>query len=313
MTSEPGGRRFEGRVAVITGAGRGLGRAYAELLASLGAKVLINDIGAALAGEGTDSTPAEETVAAIAAAGGEAAANYDSVATPEGGRAIIEAALTRFGRIDVLINNAGNTLFADLAAIAYTDFRRIVDVHLLGAFHVVQPAFRAMRDAGYGRIVLTGSIGGLYTMPSTVPYAVSKSAMIGLNNAIAIEGADRGIKSNVILPGALTRMAEGLDTSQYPPMGPELVAPAVAWLAHESCTVTGELYAAVAGRIARAFVTETEGVYQPAWTIDDVARRIDEIRDESRTWTLHPAECGFGEHLGRSFAMAGDTGPAGAE
>ncbi|MFA7601748.1 MAG: SDR family NAD(P)-dependent oxidoreductase [Novosphingobium sp.] len=297
------GRRFDGRVAVITGAGRGLGRAYAELLAGKGARVLVNDNGSALSGTGADAGPAEDVAAAIRAAGGEAVACTESVATPEGGKAIVAAALDSFGRIDVLIHNAGNSLFAPLAEIAYEDFRRSLDIHLLGGFHVVQPAFARMLEAGYGRVVLTGSIGGLYTMPNTVQYAVAKSGMIGLSNAISIEGAERNVRSNIILPGAVTRMAEGLDTSQYPPMGPELVAPVVGWLAHESCDVSGELFIAVGGRVARAYFAESEGVYRPDWTIDVVADNIDAIRDESRQWVL-PQRTGFADHLARSFEMA---------
>jgi NAD(P)-dependent dehydrogenase (short-subunit alcohol dehydrogenase family) len=136
-----------------------------------------------------------------------------------------------------------------------------------------------------------------------VHYAVSKSGMIGLSNAISVEGARHGVKSNIILPGALTRMAEGLDTSQYPPMGPEMVAPVVGWLAHEDCTVSGELYVSMAGRVARAFIAESEGVYRPSWTIDDIAENIDAIRDESRQWVF-PQQEGFLGHMERSFEMA---------
>jgi NAD(P)-dependent dehydrogenase (short-subunit alcohol dehydrogenase family) len=299
-------RRFDGRVAVITGAGRGLGRAYAELLASKGARVLVNDNGSALAGDGSDTGPAQEVVAAIKAAGGEAVACTESVATPVGGKAIVENALDSFGKIDVLIHNAGNSLFAPLAEISYEQFRASVDIHLLGGFHVVRPAFPRMLAAGYGRVVLTGSIGGLYTMPNTVNYAVAKSGMIGLCNAISIEGAERNIRSNIILPGASTRMGEGVDTSGFPPMGPELVAPVVGWLAHESCDVSGEMYISMAGRVARAFVAESEGVYRPSWTIDEVAENIDAIRDESRQW-IFPQQQGFFAHMERSFGMARKT------
>jgi NAD(P)-dependent dehydrogenase (short-subunit alcohol dehydrogenase family) len=299
-------RRFDGRVAVITGAGRGLGRAYAELLASKGASVLVNDNGSALAGDGSDAGPAHEVVAAIRAAGGEAVACTESVATPEGGNAIIENALDSFGKIDVLIHNAGNSLFAPLAEISYEQFRASVDIHLLGGFHVVRPAFPRMLAAGYGRVVLTGSIGGLYTMPNTVNYAVAKSGMIGLCNAISIEGAERNVRSNIILPGASTRMGEGIDTSAFPPMGPELVAPVVGWLAHESCNVSGEMYISMAGRVARAFVAESEGVFRPDWTIDEVAENIDAIRDESRQW-IFPQQQGFFAHMERSFGMARRT------
>ncbi|MEO6716876.1 MAG: SDR family NAD(P)-dependent oxidoreductase [Novosphingobium sp.] len=296
--------RFDGRVAVITGGGRGLGREYALLLAARGAKVVINDNGSALDGSGGDAGPAQALVDEIKAAGGEAVASTDSVATPEGGKAIIEAALDSFGRIDVLIHSAGNSRFCPLESLSHEEFRSVVDIHLLGAFNVVQPAFPLMRKAGYGRVVLTGSIGGIYTMPTVAPYAVSKSGMIGLNQAIAIEGADRGIKSNIILPGASTRMVEGIDTSGFPPMGPELVAPVVGWLAHEACSISGEMIISAAGRVARAFITESEGVYEADWTIEKMAERIDSIRDPSRQWTFHPVPDGFNQHLGKSFEMA---------
>lgn len=304
MTTNDTPRRFDGRVAVITGGARGLGFAYAQLLGSLGAKLVINDNGSAMSGSGCDVGPAEEAARALRAAGCQAVACTDSVATPAGGKAIIEAAFDAFGRIDVLIASAGNVRNGALDAISHEDFRAVIDVHLLGAFNVVRPAFERMAAAGYGRVVLSGSIGGLYSIAQGVNYAMSKSAMIGLNNMIAIEGADRNVKSNVILPGAVTRMAEGLDVTQYPPMGPELVAPVVGLLAHESCPVSGELYVSMAGRIARAFVTETQGVYRPEWTIDQVAADLAAIRDDSVRWTFHPADNGFVEHMTRSFAMA---------
>ena len=296
-------RRFDGRVAVITGAGRGLGREYALLLAAKGAKVVVNDPGGAMSGDGGDAGPAEQVVAEIKAAGGEAVACLESVATPEGGRAIVQAAMDAFGRLDVLIHNAGNVRYGSLEEITDEDFKAVVDVHLMGAFHVVRPAFPIMTKAGYGRVVLTGSIGGLYGTNNVVNYGVSKAGMIGLNNVVAIEGAPRGVKSNIILPGAVTRMAEGLDISQYPPMGPDLVAPVVGWLAHESCSISGEMLVSMAGRVARALIAETPGVYRPSWTIDDVADEIDAIRDPKGLWTLPPIEAYF-EHMGRSFEMA---------
>ncbi len=297
-------RRFDGRVAVITGAGRGLGREYALLLGSRGAKVVVNDPGFSLKGEGVDASPADEVVREIKAAGGEAVTCTESVATPQGGKAIIQAALDNFGRIDILIHNAGNVRYAALAEISQEDFDAVVDVHLMGAFHVVRPAFPIMRNAGYGRVVLTSSIGGLYGMNNVVNYGVSKAGTIGLNNIVAIEGADRNVKSNIILPGAVTRMAEGLDISQYPPMGPELVAPVVGWLAHESCSISGEMLISVGGRVAKAMITETEGVYRPSWSIDDVANQIDAIRSTDKLWMLSALPSGFVDHLTRSFEMA---------
>jgi len=296
--------RFDDRVAVVTGAGRGLGRGYALLLASRGAKVVVNDVGGTLEGDGTDGSPAQQVVDEIRSAGGDAVANTDSVATPAGGQAIVAAALDHFGRIDVLVHNAGNVRRAALRDISYEDFDAVVDVHLKGAFHVVRPAFPVMCDAGYGRIVLTSSIGGLYGNHDVVNYAVAKAGVIGLSNVAAIEGAAHGVKSNVIVPAAVTRMAEGIDTSAYPPMGPELVAPTVAWLAHESCSVTGEMLVALAGRVATAFVAETPGVYRPTWSIEDVAANIDAIRHDTAPLVFPVVPDGHADHIRYSFGLA---------
>jgi NAD(P)-dependent dehydrogenase (short-subunit alcohol dehydrogenase family) len=296
--------RFDGRVAVITGAGRGLGRAYALLLASKGAKIVVNDPGVTTGGEGFDAGPAEEVVKEIQAAGGEAVACTESVATAEGGQAIIQSAIENYGRIDILIHNAGNNRYSPLAEMSYEDFDAVLDVHLRGAFHVVRAAFPLMTKAGYGRIVLTSSIGGLYGNQQVANYASSKAGMIGLSNVIALEGAPDGVKSNVIIPGALTRLADGIDTSAYPPMGPELTAPVVGWLAHEDCSISGEMLVAIAGRVAKAYIAETPGVYQPSWTIDQVGEQLPAIRDTTDPWVLQVVPSAFGEHIGNSFAMA---------
>jgi NAD(P)-dependent dehydrogenase (short-subunit alcohol dehydrogenase family) len=296
--------RFDGRVAVITGAGRGLGRAYALLLAAKGAKVVVNDLGSSLKGEGADEGPAAEVVREIAAAGGEAIACTDSVATAAGGEKIIQAALEHYGKVDILIHNAGNVRRGTLKDMTYADFDAVLDVHLRGAFHVVRPAFPQMCKAGYGRVVLTSSIGGLYGNKGVVNYCVSKAGMIGLCNAVALEGAAEGVKCNVIVPAAVTRMAEGLDTSAYPPMGPELVAPTVGWLAHESCSINGEMLISVAGRVAKAFIAETRGVYAPAWSIEQVAERMPQIRNPESPWIFPAVPSGHVDHLRNSFAMA---------
>jgi NAD(P)-dependent dehydrogenase (short-subunit alcohol dehydrogenase family) len=295
--------RFDGRVAVITGGGRGLGRAYALLLASRGAKVVVNDNGSPITGEGGDVGPAQEVVDEIKAAGGEAVAVVESVATSQGGRAIVGAALDSYGQVDILIHSAGNVRRGTLDTISDDDFLAVVNVHLLGGYYTVRPAFEHMAKAGYGRIVLTGSIGGIYGNTAVANYGVSKAGLMALSNVAAIEGKDRGIKSNVILPAAVTRMSEGIDTTNFPPMGPEKVAPVVGWLCHESCTVSGEMLVSAAGRVARAYVTETQGVYRDHWTIEDVAGSIEAIRDPSRNWDFHPIEDAFMQHLGRSFAM----------
>ncbi|WP_372747706.1 SDR family NAD(P)-dependent oxidoreductase [Litorivivens sp.] len=296
--------RFNNRVAVITGAGRGLGRAYALLLASRGAKVVINDPGVSMEGDSTEEGPADAVVSEIKAAGGEAVANTDSVATPEGGQAIVQSALDTFGRIDILIHNAGIVRRSPIEEMSVEDFESVLDVHLRGGFHVLKPAFSAMKKAGYGRIVMTGSINGLYGNAGVMNYSVAKGGLIAMSNVAALEGADYGIKSNVILPAAVTRMSAGVDTSAFPPMDPDLVAPTVGWLAHESCSVSGEMLSSAAGRIARAFPAESPGVYQPSWTIEQVGERIEAIRNADQPLVFAPVPSGHMDHLRYSFAMA---------
>ncbi|MCP9273758.1 SDR family NAD(P)-dependent oxidoreductase [Mycolicibacterium arenosum] len=298
--------RFDERVAVVTGGGRGLGREYALLLAARGARVVVNDVGGGLDGDGTDEGPAHRVVDEIRAAGGEAVASTDSVATAAGGESIIASALDHYGRVDVLIHNAGNVRRGSLKEMSYDDFDAVLDVHLRGAFHVVRPAFPRMCAAGYGRVVLTSSIGGLYGNQGVANYAAAKAGIIGLTNVVALEGAAEGVICNAIVPGALTRMAEGLDTSAYPPMDPALVAPTVGWLAHESCSVTGELYVAIAGRVARAFIAETPGVYKAEWTVEDVAEVIEAIRDDTAPLVFPPVPDGHTDHIRYSFGAAHD-------
>jgi len=209
-----------------------------------------------------------------------------------------------YGRVDILIHNAGIVRRASLKEMSYEDFDAVLDVHLRGAFHVVRPVFPVMCDAGYGRIVLTSSIGGLYGNHGVANYAVAKAGVIGLSNVVALEGATDGVQSNVIVPAAVTRMAEGIDTSAYPPMGPEFVAPVVGWLAHESCSVTGEVLIALAGRVARAVVTETPGVYRPSWSIEEVGEHIEAIRNASDPVVFPIVPDGHGDHIRYSFAQA---------
>ena len=296
--------RFDNRVAVITGSGRGLGRTYALLLASKGAKVVVNDPGGSLRGDGIEVGPAETVVREIKALGGEAVACTESVATPAGGNAIIQSALDHYGRIDILIHNAGNVRRGSLKELSFEDFDAVLDVHLRGGFNVVRAAFPLMAKAGYGRMVLTSSIGGFYGNRQVVNYSVSKAGLIGLCNTVALEGAPDGVKCNIILPGAVTRMAEGLDISQYPPMEPELVAPVVGYLSHESCSISGEYLVSVGGRVAQAYVAETPGVYRPSWTIDQVKDDIAAIRNNDHPVIFPVLPYGFGAHLGYSFEMA---------
>ncbi|MBL4826208.1 MAG: SDR family NAD(P)-dependent oxidoreductase [Spongiibacteraceae bacterium] len=295
--------RFDDRVAVITGAGRGLGRAYAELLASRGAKVVVNDAGVSMQGDSDDDSPAVEVVKAIKAAGGEALACTDSVATPEGGKAIIDAAMDSYGRVDILIHNAGIVRRAPLAEMSFDDFEAVLDVHLRGGFHVVRAAFPFMLKAGYGRLIMAGSINGLYGNRGVVNYSVAKAGLNALSHVAALEGADNNVKSNVILPAAVTRMSEGVDVSAFPPMNSDLVAPVVAWLAHESCSISGEMLISVAGRLARAYAAETPGIYSPDWTIEKVAAQIDSIRDAKAPVVFPVVPSGHLDHLRYSFEM----------
>jgi NAD(P)-dependent dehydrogenase (short-subunit alcohol dehydrogenase family) len=304
--------RFDGRVAVVTGGGRGLGRAYAQLLAARGAKVVVNDSGGSLTGDGIDADPAEQVAQEIRAAGGEAIACTASVATREGGEAIIAAATENYGGIDILIHNAGNVRRGSLKEMSYEDFDAVLDVHLRGAFNVVRPAFPLMCAAGYGRIVLTSSIGGLYGNHEVANYAAAKTGVIGLSNVAALEGAPDGVRSNVIVPAAVTRMAAGIDTSAYPPMGPDLVAPVVGWLAHESCSVTGEIFIALAGRVARAVVAESPGVCRPSWTVEDVGAHLDAIRNIEAPLVFPVLPDGHNQHIRYSFELAQRSNDRGA-
>jgi NAD(P)-dependent dehydrogenase (short-subunit alcohol dehydrogenase family) len=304
--------RFDGRVAVVTGGGRGLGRSYAMLLASRGAKVVVNDPGGGLTGDGTDAGPADDVVREIAAAGGQAVASTDSVATAAGGKAIVDAALDMDGRIDILIHNAGNVRRASLKEMSYEDFDAVLDVHLRGAFNVVRQAFPVMCEAGYGRIVLTSSIGGLYGNHNVANYAAAKAGVVGLSHVAALEGAAHGVACNVIVPAAVTRMAAGIDTSAYPPMGPELVAPVVGWLAHESCSVSGELFIALAGRVARAVIAESPGMWRPSWTVEDVGQHLDSIRNIEAPLIFPVLPDGHDQHIRYSFGLANRSNDRGA-
>lgn len=273
---------FADQVAVVTGAGRGLGRTYALELASRGAKVVVNDVGAAPDGSNTESTPAEEVVAQIEAAGGTAIVSSESIATPDGGAAVVGAALDTFGRLDIVINNAGILRDKTFAKMSAADFDAVVDVHLRGAFCVSRPAFAAMKEQGYGRMVFTTSAAGLFGNFGQANYGAAKMGLVGLSSGIAIEGARYGITSNVIAPLARTRLTDGLLGEAGDALDPTLVTPMVVYLVSRECTLTHEIYAAGAGWYGRAFVGLTQGWLpdQGATSAEDVADNIDEIRHE---------------------------------
>jgi NAD(P)-dependent dehydrogenase (short-subunit alcohol dehydrogenase family) len=271
--------RFEDRTAIVTGAGNGLGRAYALLLAARGANVIVNDLGGAVDGTGGGESVAQAVVREVLDLGGMAAADTHSVASAEGGEAIVATALDVFGGLDIVVNNAGilrDRAFHNLTA---DDFDAVLDVHLRGTYFVTAPAYRHMRQQGYGRIVVTTSAAGLFGNFGQANYAAAKMGVVGLAKALAQEGAKRNVKANVIAPGAITRMSGDVLPSDAPAMPPELVAPAVAYLCHESCMLNGEVLSAFAGRVARAFIAETVGYFNETLTVEDVATNLDTILD----------------------------------
>lgn len=281
---------FAGRVAVVTGAGGGLGRAHALELARRGAKVVINDLGGAINGDGSGRTMADTVVQEITALGGEAVANYDSVATKAGGEAIVAAAVDTFGRLDVLVNNAGNIRNAPFLDLTEDAIDALLTVHVKGAFFVTQPAFAQMKEQGYGRVVFTSSAAGVFGSYWQANYAAAKTALLGLSNVVALEGAEHGILANTIMPAAESRMAADMHPEQFVGMPttaqhsePEMITAMVAYLASEQNTRTHEIYSIARGRYARVFIGVGPGYFvpldAPVPTVEDIAANIDTIRD----------------------------------
>ncbi|MFJ9629967.1 SDR family NAD(P)-dependent oxidoreductase [Streptomyces sp. NPDC101175] len=278
---------FEGRVAVVTGAGRGLGRAYARLLAERGAKVVVNDLGGSMEGEGSDAGPAQKVVDGIVASGGEAVADTHDVSTPAGGEAIVGTAIESFGRIDILVNNAGIIRYAGLPEIELDNLERHLAVHLLGSFNTMRAAWPHFVEQSYGRIVLTTS-SGMFGMDNNLSYAAAKAGTVGMARSAKLAGEPHNIKVNLIAPAAMTRMGGGPEEEPtetvegMPYMPSSAVAPMVAYLAHESVPVSGEIYTAGAGRFARLFLASTEGYAHEGGdaSVEDVAKNWDTINDE---------------------------------
>jgi NAD(P)-dependent dehydrogenase (short-subunit alcohol dehydrogenase family) len=272
--------RFDDRVAVITGAGGGLGRAYVLYLAQRGAKVVVNDLGGSADGQGNSSKAADTVVAEIRALGGDAVASYDSVASAAGGARIVQTAMDAFGRVDIVINNAGILRDASMVKMSSDSFDALIDVHLKGAFYVSQPAFRVMKDNGYGRIVYTASAAGVFGNFGQANYAAAKMGLVGLSNVTAIEGAKYNIKSNVITPIARTRLTEGLMGAMGEMFAPEFIVPMVAYLVSEGCEYSHEIFNVGAGRYSRIFIGSAPGWTAPAGTVptvEDIRDRLDAI------------------------------------
>jgi NAD(P)-dependent dehydrogenase (short-subunit alcohol dehydrogenase family) len=313
--------RFDGRVAVVTGAGRGLGKQYALLLAARGARVVVNDAGGSLSGAGSDATAAESVAHEIAALGGEAIADDHSVATSEGAVAIVSSALQRFGRVDIVVNNAGIVRDGEFADMSPELLDPLLDVHLRGTFHVTRAAWPEMIKQGYGRVVNTCSAAALLGVQNMSNYGAAKGGVFGLTRTLAVEGAPLGINVNAVAPIAWTRMLEQALATAIPAdagsaqmleelsktfltaFAPELVSPVVAYLAHEDCPVSGEVYSAGGGQVSQLFMGRTQGYRHPALTIELVREHFAQIRDQSAFST--PANTG--EEMAQVFAaLAGD-------
>ena len=279
---------FTGQAAVVTGAGRGLGRLYAMDLASRGASVVVNDIGGTMGGKGTDNSVADEVVADITRAGGKAVASYDSVDSPEGGQAIVDTAVEAFGRVDVVVSNAGIFNSIPFDQLSPDDWRHMLRVHLDGGFYLSQPAYKVMAKQKYGRFVFISSSAGNFGQPMEAHYAAAKTGLVGLSNVIAIEGAEHGIASNTVLPTGFSRMVtETVGDEKFlaesgfmRAIRAELVVPLVVFLASNACDFTHRNYSACAGRYARVFtglghgwVADSDG--EP--TADDILSHLDEV------------------------------------
>jgi NAD(P)-dependent dehydrogenase (short-subunit alcohol dehydrogenase family) len=266
--------RFDGQVVAITGAAQGVGRGYARAFAARGAKVVINDLA-----RDEDGQPlAEELAAEIRASGGEAIANADSVATREGGEALIKAALDQWGRIDVLIHNAGILRDSTFAKMAPEQIEAVMAVHLLGAFHTGQPAFRWMRDNGGGRILLTSSASGLFGNFGQSNYAAAKLGMVGLVRVLALEGAKYGIHANAISPYANTGLTGG-DQADDAMLSPANIAPTALVLCHRDCPSNGEIFQTAAGWTGRVVIGLTEGyALEDRSSADELFAHWDQIR-----------------------------------
>lgn len=276
---------FQDRVAVITGAGGGLGREYALLLASRGASVVVNDLGGSVDGQGAGTSAADSVVEEIRSIGGTAVAEYSSVADPEGGAAIIARAEEEFGRVDILISNAGILRDRTLAKMEVDDLRAVLSVHLEGAFYVTMPAFRLMKAQQYGRIIFASSGSGLFGNFGQTNYAAAKAGLVGFMNALKLEGAKYDVLVNAVAPIAHTRMTEEILGDMADRFDADSVAPAVAYLASEVNRFSGELWSVGGGSVSRVFTALCEGYFKHPdrdgpLTIEDVAEHIDDVRIE---------------------------------
>jgi NAD(P)-dependent dehydrogenase (short-subunit alcohol dehydrogenase family) len=269
------------RVAIITGAGTGLGREHALLLARLGARVVVNDLGTNVRGQGSSTAAAREVVDEITARGGEAMANAASVTDFDQVQHMVAETLARWGRVDILVNNAGILRDKSFARMELHDFRAVLDVHLMGAVHCIKAVWDTMRARNYGRIILTTSSSGLFGNFGQANYGAAKMGLVGFTRVLAVEGAKNNIKANAIAPVALTRMTEDILGPLGDKLGPETITPVVTYLAHEDCPVSGEVYTVGGGHVGRIFIGVTPGYTKADLSPEDVRDHFSEIRDEA--------------------------------
>lgn len=295
--------RFDGRVAVVTGAGRGIGRAYALLLGARGASVVVNDLGGSRSGVGADAAPAQDVADEVVAGGGIAISDAHDVSSEGDATAIIDAAIAAYGRVDIVINNAGIVRWADLPAADLPYLQSTLDVHLVGSFNVTKAAWPHMVEQGYGRVVMTTST-GMLGLPGNLAYAAAKAGVVGLARNLRLSGAEHGIKVNLVAPVASTRMggapSSDVDASEIPPaMSPAMVAPLVAYLCHESCPASGEIYVAGGRRFSRIFIAATNGYVQAEGepTPEDVAANWSAINDEAGYYVPMDLPAWAAEHM----------------
>ena len=287
---------FDGEVALITGAGRGIGRGHALEFARRGARVVVND---------ADGRAAKTVADEISAAGGQAVASHDSVAIPAGGAAIVDQALDAFGQLDIVVSNAGILRDKSFGQLTPDLVDAVLDVHLRGAFHVLIPAWRQMKQRGYGRIVTTTSASGLFGNFGQANYGAAKAALVGLTRVLAVEGRKIGINVNAVAPAAATRMNARLLGERAALLPPDAIAPVVAFLAHRDCTLSGQILSAGGGHVSAVLVSVTRGITDPHLSAETVRDRLEEILD--------PAGSVIPRHIGddlKQLFAALEAGPA---
>lgn len=308
--------RFEGKTVIITGAGRNLGREYALLLAARGASVVVNDLGVGISdtdgrADAPTANPADDVVAAIIDAGGQAVANYDSVATAAGGAAIVQTALDAFGRVDVVVNNAGQVRMVPFPEFTDDLIETVIATQLRGVLNVSRPAWRAMAATGGGRFVNVSSGAAFGDAPNGSVYGMAKMGVVGLTRAMAAEGRSAGIRANVIAPYAKTRPGSGFGPLPWSTelgewMHPSKVAPLVGWLAHDTCSANGELFSVGGGHFARVALVIHEGLLDRTPTIESIAAGASAMCGGATT------EIGGPGPSAMSAMLEGFTGPGAA-